>query len=117
MEGGERERVEGRGREREGGREREREREGREREGRGREGGREGEMVDHHFFLAHIRVAPAPIIGFDSSSDTNLFLREGESVELCVMLMSGSIPSEFTFDVVIFREFEQPRGKVWLLVL
>ena len=79
-----------------------------------RERGRERDG-DHYFFLAH--VAPPPTIGFDSSSDTHLFLREGESIELCVMLMSGNIPSEFTFDVVIFREFEQPRGKVWLHLL
>ena len=92
---------------REGGREMEREREG------GREGEREREMVNHYFILS--RTAPPPTIGYDTSTGRDFFLREGENIQLCVVLLSGSIPSEFTFGVQINRNFEQPRGKQWLL--
>jgi hypothetical protein len=62
-----------------------------------------------YFALAH--AAPPPTIGYESSTDTNFFLREGESVQFCVVLLSGSIPFEFTFEVQISRSFEQPRGE------
>ena len=84
----------------------------REREG---EGGREREMVDHCVFLTH--TATPPVIGYDSTTATNVYLREGESAQFCVMLVSGSIPFEFTFQVLINRNFEQPRESKSRLLL
>ena len=85
--------------------------------GRGRE--RERERERERDWLIEIEslayTAPLPTIGFDSSSNTNLFLREGESAQLCVVLLSGSILFEFTFVVRIDKFFEQPRGKSRLI--
>ena len=88
------------GRER-GGREMEREREG--------VGGGGGRVNLYNVILSH--TAPPPTIGYDTSTGRDFFLREGESIQLCVVLLSGSIPFEFTFEVDISRSFEQPRGR------
>ena len=85
------------------------------RRGRGSERERERGMVDHYVFLT--RTATPPIIGYDSTTATNVYLREGESVQFCVMLVSGSIPFEFTFQVLINRNFEQPRESKSRLLL
>ena len=42
--------------------------------------------------------AGPPVIGFENGGSV-FTIREGESLELCVVLESGRIPSEFTFDV------------------
>ena len=99
------------GERREGEKWRERERGGNRRRGRKREGGgRRREMANlYNVILSH--TALPPTIGYDTSNGSDLFLREGESIQLCVVLLSGSIPFEFTFEVEIRRSFEQPRGR------
>ena len=67
----------------------------------------------YNVILSH--TAPPPTIGYDTSTGRDFFLMEGESIQLCVVLLSGSIPSEFIFEVRIDRNFEQSRGKQWLL--
>ena len=93
-----------------------REKGGRERGEREREGGGGGrrERDSQPFILSH--TALPPTIGFDRSTGSDFILMEGESIQLCVVLLSGSIPFEFTFDVEIRRFFEQPRGRKWLLL-
>ena len=82
--------------EKRGGGERGREgkREGGREGGRGREREREREIT-HRFYLF---TAAMPTISFDGFSFT---IREGRSAEVCVELVSGSIPFEFVVPVNI----------------
>ena len=81
-----------------------------ERDGERERGGGGGGRVNlYNVILSH--TAPPPTIGYDTSTGRDFFLREGESIQLCVVLLSGSIPFRFTFEVDISRSFEQPRGR------
>lgn len=59
----------------------------------------------HVLIMYTITQFPAgpPVIGFDQSNGNQFAIREGESIELCVVLESGKIPFEFTFDVDVPR--------------
>lgn len=58
--------------------------------------------------LAHS--ARLPVVGFDSTTASTVYLREGESAEICVVLESGRTQFEFTVQALINRKFEIPRG-------
>ena len=51
--------------------------------------------------MAKSSAAAPPTIGFDQSNGNQFIIREGESLQLCVVLVSGRIPFEFTFSVDI----------------
>ena len=72
-------------------------------------------MREKMWMTLSLLAADPPTINFEMAGGSNVVIREGESLELCVVLQASRIPFEFLFPVLISRSVEIVTSKYFIM--